>query len=69
MLKRWKAIIEKELPAVDLIDLASEHSNFSSSKRQFAPEYSQSAYLTMLRNELAIGDYIEYNESQMRVSD
>ena len=60
MVRRWKQIIEKSLPAIDLIDLAAEHDYFYSNKRQFAPEYSQSAYLTMLANEYAIGDYIDF---------
>ena len=70
MIGRWKKIIEKSLPAIDLIDLAQEHNIFCSEKRQFAPEYSQSAYLTMLSKELAIGDYIDFaEECQMRVTD
>ena len=60
MTRRWKQIIEKALPAIDLIDLAAENNFFYSSKRQFAPEYSQTAYLTMLQSEFAIGDYIDY---------
>ena len=57
------------MPAIDLIDLAAEHNYFYSSKRQFAPEYSQSGYLAVMRNELAIGDYIDFEQGQMRVSD
>ena len=33
MVSRWKKIIEKALPAIDLIDLASEHNYFYSQKR------------------------------------
>ena len=62
MVRRWKSIIERSLPAIDLIDLAAEHNYFYSQKRQFAPEYSQAAYLTILRSELAIGDYIDFQE-------
>ena len=28
MLRRWKQIIESDLPAIDLIDLAAEHNYF-----------------------------------------
>lgn len=59
MVRRWKEVIEKSLPAIDLIDLSAEHDPFHSVKRQFAPEYSQSAYLEMMRKEYAIGDFIE----------
>ena len=69
MIRRWRQIIERSLPAIDLIDLAAEHNYFYSSKRQFAPEYSQSGYLAVMRNELAIGDYIDFEQGQMRVSD
>ena len=68
MVRRWKAIIEKTLPAIDLIDLAAEHNYFYSQKRQFAPEFSQTSYLTMLKKELSIGDYINFSEGQMRIS-
>ena len=69
MIRRWKQIIERSLPAIDLIDLAAEHNYFYSYKRQCAPEYSQSGYLAVMRNELAIGDYIDFEQGQMRVSD
>ena len=65
MLRRWKQLIEKNLPAIDLIDLASEHNYYYPSKRQFAPEYSQSAYHAMLANECAIGDYIQWKELEL----
>lgn len=59
MIRRWKEVIEKSLPAIDLIDLAALHDPYYSTKRQFAPEYSQKAYLEMLNKEYAIGDFIE----------
>lgn len=40
MVFRWKHLIEKQLPAIDVIDLAAEHDYFFAHKRQFAPEYS-----------------------------
>jgi hypothetical protein len=69
MVLRWKKIIEKDLPAIDLIDLAAEHNYFYSQKRQFSPEYSQSSYLTMLSTEFEIGDYITFKQGKMQVSD
>lgn len=33
MVRRWKQIIERTLPAIDLIDLAAEYNYFYSSKR------------------------------------
>ena len=30
MVRRWKQIIERSLPAIDLIDLAAEHNYFYS---------------------------------------
>lgn len=33
MVRRWKEMIEKTLPAIDLIDLAAEHNYFYSDKR------------------------------------
>ena len=45
---RWRKIMERTLPAHDLIDLVAENDAYYPRKRQFAPEYSQPAYLTML---------------------
>ena len=36
--------------------------------RQFAAEFSQNAYETLLVKEVAIGDYISYNEGALGVS-
>ena len=45
-----------------MIDLAEEHEVYFAFKRQFAPEYSQSAYLAMRATEFAIGDYLDWPE-------
>ena len=58
MCYRWRQVIEKSLPAHDLIDIVAEHNLYFPKKRQFAPEFSQSAYCTMLRTQIVIGDYI-----------
>jgi transcription initiation factor TFIIIB Brf1 subunit/transcription initiation factor TFIIB len=68
MMHRWRLEIERSIPAIDLIDLAAEHGVYYSQKRQFAPEYSQQCYLTMLEREFAIGDFIDWQEGELRVS-
>ena len=69
MTKRWKELVEKTLPAIDLIDLSEEKDPYGGYKVQFAPEYSHNAYREMVRQEFAIGDYIEFNKSENRVSE
>ena len=69
MLRRWKDIVEKTLPAIDLIDLSNEKEPIFSEKVQFAPEFSQSSYCEMLRQEFAIGDYICFNQVNKGVSE
>lgn len=51
MNNRWQARIEAELPAIDVIDSKAEKKLVSPEKRQFAPEYTQSSYLTIIRQE------------------
>ena len=68
MRSRWLKIIEERLPAVDLIDIQAEVFPLNGSKRQFAPEYSQSSYLTMLQQESAIGDYFYNPNSSLKIS-
>ena len=69
MMRRWKAIVEKTLPAIDLIDLSNEKDPYGGVKVQFAPEYSQTAYNAMIRSEVAIGDYIGFNSGEHGVSE
>lgn len=69
MNRRWKQIIEKVLPAIDIIDLSAEHDYYYSKKRQFAPEYSQSSYLTMLSKEFSIGDYVGFAACRLEVQE
>ena len=52
-----------------MIDLSNEKDPYGGVKVQFAPEYSQSAYNTMVRSEVAIGDYIGFNTSENGVSE
>ena len=49
MNKRWLKVIQKRIPTVDLVDISAEVFPFNPYKRQFAPEYSHSAFITMLR--------------------
>ena len=58
MLKRWITELSKNMPAHDASD-AMEEKVIGCKKRQFAPEYSHKCYLTMLREEQAIGSYID----------
>ena len=51
MTKRWKELVEKTLPAIDLIDLSEEKDPYGGYKVQFAPEYSHNAYREMVRQE------------------
>ena len=55
---RWLKIIQRKIPTIDLIDISTEINPNNSQKRQFAPEYSYKSYITMLRQEYSIGDYI-----------
>jgi len=58
MNRRWLKAITRYVPTVDLIDLSNETFPFNAVKRQFAPEYSQQAYTSMLQQEFSVGDYI-----------
>lgn len=69
MTRRWKQLVEKTLPAIDLIDLSNEKDPYGGVKVQFAPEYSQNSYKEMLKQEFAIGDYIGFNKSDAGVSE
>ena len=48
---RHQELLKMTIPAMDLTDRFN--------KRQFAPEYSQSAYITMLEEESAVGCYLK----------
>ena len=59
MIKRWTTKLSQDLPSLDITDILADSIKSSFIKRrQFAAEYSQSCYLTMLREEQAIGSYI-----------
>ena len=68
MNKRWLKLIKRRIPTVDLMDIASEVFPYRSFKRQFAPEYSYHAYVTMLRQEYAIGDYLSNSNCSLHIS-
>ena len=48
------------LPAIDSDDIGT--------KRQFAPEYSQYAYMTMIKDEYPIGNYTGQKYAKMHIS-
>ena len=60
MYKRWVKALEQSIPAIDMLDAAPCAAGAGEDyvKRQFAAEYSQAAYETMLNQEYAIGAYI-----------
>ena len=53
MMKRHKAYLRTRLPVIDFED--------SGTKRRFAPEYSYQAYLTMMRADAPVGNYLKLN--------
>ena len=57
MYKRWKKEIKDTLPELDVAD-SMDDLDFMK-RRQFAPEYSQNCYVAMLKQEQAIGSYID----------
>ena len=62
MIRRWVKIIQKNLPTTDLIDISDEVKPERPKSRQFAAQYSQSAYSAMLEQDVEVGDYISnYN--------
>ena len=67
MNKRWLKAIQRKVPTIDLVDISSEVFPFRASKRQFAPEYSHSSYIHMLKTEYAIGDYIANPNISLKV--
>ena len=68
MNKRWLKLIQSKVPTVDLVDISAEVFPYKSHKRQFAPEYSYSSYLTMLEQEYAIGDYLSNPNCSLNIS-
>ena len=58
MLKRWYNLLSDKCPALDCNDAINERVN-GYKKRQCAPEYSQKCYISMLKEEQAIGNYID----------
>ena len=52
MVKRWTAKLSQDVPSIDITDVLADSMKTSFIKRrQFAAEYSQSCYLTMLSEE------------------
>ena len=64
MERRWERKVESALPALDLHDLTAQR-NPRNLNRQFAPEFSQASYETLLRQDYAIGDYINLQASPL----
>ena len=68
MNKRWVRLIQRKVPTIDLVDVSAEVYPFNSHKRQFAPEYSHCAYLSMLRDEYQIGDYLRNPKCKLEMT-
>lgn len=65
MNKRWLKMLQKKIPNIDLVDISAELYPYNSHKRQFSPEYAHNSYLTMLRQEFAIGDYLKHKNCSL----
>ena len=68
MLKRWDTRLQYRIPSIDQEDVRSERKNGLKAKRQFAPEFSQSSYIHMLRMEQAVGNYTQYTSHNKKFS-
>ena len=58
VLNRWCKMLLRTVPTVDLNDILEETYSDKKKSRQFAPEYSQHTYSTMLAQDHPIGDYV-----------
>ena len=50
-------MVKNKIPAIDFADIQDEISPLNATRRQFAPQYAQDVYATMLKKEKAIEDY------------
>ena len=53
MMKRHKAYLRSRLPLIDFQDYGTN--------RRFAPEFSHQAYLTMMKLDAPVGNYLKMN--------
>ena len=61
---RLLAKLRATIPSIDLADCLDRHNPSKISNRSAAPEIAQEIYMNALRDECAIGDYINiYNNS------
>ena len=69
MYKRWQKALSEAIPAIDMQDASPCGPGMDNyTKRQFAPEYSQAAYETMLSQEYAIGSYISTHGQTLSIT-
>ena len=61
--------VDADLPAVDRFDLSMEGNLTNPCKRQFAAEYSQKSYESLIEKECIIGDYVNIKKSRFKVSE
>ena len=64
MYKRYQQTLRSHVPSIDLIGTGSGNVQ----NRQFAPEYSQCAYDTMIKKEFAIGNYTVEFGTPMKIT-
>lgn len=69
MSRRWYMQVDADLPAVDRFDLSMEGNLTNPCKRQFAAEYSQKSYESLIEKECIIGDYVNIKKSRFKVSE
>ena len=58
MVKRWIKSIAKTTPEVDMMDITQVIMSPKASSRQFAPQYSQTAYESMLEQDDNFQNYV-----------
>ena len=58
MVKRWIKSIAKTIPEVDMMDVSQVVMSECASLRQFAPQYSQAAYESMLEQNDNFRNYV-----------
>lgn len=69
MINRWMGVLKSKLPQFDLEDeKIARQSTCEANRRQTAPEYSQHAYLSMLKDERAVGNYFELPRNSLRIT-
>lgn len=67
MTSRWVNQIKKKIPAFDVEDATLMNNLRADQRRQTAPEYSQSSYLSMMKKDKSIGNYFSETKNNLRI--